>query len=330
MYDYDDQASEWETEESTNLKFVYDQWNVVMVLDGTDSDTIETKYTWGLDMSGLSGQSPERERGVYGIHGAGGIGGLLAVEETSTGGTPEYWFLYDGNGNVGQVLDASDQSIDAKYEYTPYGNEIVATGTYAATNPFRFSTKYLDTEQAGVASDSVIGDTGLHYYGYRYYSPNLGRWLNRDPVGELGGMNLYGFLNNEPLSRLDPHGRFIIDVGAGLYQLMKCRCCLKKNKNIVGDANDKLNSWMNETGNTNLCDIDAMQHCLGGALAGKKCGETCARIAGILLELQQLDFDPVDLHNNEEGAKCGSAPDIVACCEDKLKNDELRDDGKCQ
>ena len=48
----------------------------------------------------------------------------------------------------------------------------------ADDNPFRFSTKYLDTE------------SGLIYYGFRYYSPSLGRFLNRDPLGEEGGPNL--------------------------------------------------------------------------------------------------------------------------------------------
>ena len=58
---------------------------------------------------------------------------------------------------------------------TPIGNLVRQTGPYAASNPYRFSTKYHDDE------------TGLVYYGYRYYSPNLGRWLSRDPIGERGG-----------------------------------------------------------------------------------------------------------------------------------------------
>lgn len=49
-------------------------------------------------------------------------------------------------------------------------------------NPFRFSTKYCDEE------------TGLCYYGYRYYQPQTGRWINCDLVAELGGLNLNGFV----------------------------------------------------------------------------------------------------------------------------------------
>jgi RHS repeat-associated protein len=43
----------------------------------------------------------------------------------------------------------------------------------------------------------------IHYYGYRYYDPNTGRWPSRDPIGERGGVNLYGFLNNNALTKYD-------------------------------------------------------------------------------------------------------------------------------
>ena len=41
------------------------------------------------------------------------------------------------------------------------------------------------------------------YYGYRYYNPSTGRWLNRDPIGELGGINLYAFVGNDPATFID-------------------------------------------------------------------------------------------------------------------------------
>ena len=58
----------------------------------------------------------------------------------------------------------------------------------------RFSTKYLDPE------------TGFYYYGFRYYDPNLGRWLTRDPIEEQGGLNLYGFCGNDAVNRVDRLG----------------------------------------------------------------------------------------------------------------------------
>ena len=61
-------------------------------------------------------------------------------------------------------------------------------------NPFRFSSEYADDE------------TGLVYYNYRYYSPQLGRWTKRDPIEEKGGVNLYGFIMNEDISAFDSLG----------------------------------------------------------------------------------------------------------------------------
>jgi len=65
------------------------------------------------------------------------------------------------------------------YEYDAFGKTLRESGPYSASNPFRYSTKYTDTE------------TGLVYYGARYYSPSLGRFINRDPIEEEGGVNLY-------------------------------------------------------------------------------------------------------------------------------------------
>ncbi len=53
---------------------------------------------------------------------------------------------------------------------------------------------------------------GLYYYGYRYYSPELGRWLSRDPIGEDGGLNLYGFVGNDPANLFDNIGLDFIAV----------------------------------------------------------------------------------------------------------------------
>jgi len=109
--------------------------------------------------------------------------------------TRKYLYFYDANGNVGQVMDWSNGDLVAKYEYDPYGNTLVAAGDYASANPFRFSTKYWDDE------------SGLGYWGYRYYAPRLGRWISRDPMGERSGSNLYAFCKNAAANSFDPEGR---------------------------------------------------------------------------------------------------------------------------
>jgi RHS repeat-associated protein len=71
---------------------------------------------------------------------------------------------------------------------------VVSSGNYAVANPWRFSTKPVDAE------------TGYSYYGYRYYNPVTGRFINRDPIEEQGGANLYGFCYNNSISMFDTLG----------------------------------------------------------------------------------------------------------------------------
>jgi RHS repeat-associated protein len=60
-----------------------------------------------------------------------------------------------------------------------------------------FSTKRYDAQ------------TGLVYYGYRFYAPDMGKWLNRDPLGEAEGRNLYAFVLNNPSNLIDTDGRVV-------------------------------------------------------------------------------------------------------------------------
>jgi len=105
---------------------------------------------------------------------------------------------YDGNGNVASLVRSSDGVVAASYEYSPFGELLrcsqPASGGYAKENPFRFSTKFTDDE------------TGLVYYGARFFDPRNGRFLNRDPIAEQGGLNLYGFCGNDGVNGVDYMG----------------------------------------------------------------------------------------------------------------------------
>jgi RHS repeat-associated protein len=125
-----------------------------------------------------------------------------------------YYYLIDANKNVGQLLDSSG-TIVAKYEYSPFGKLTSVTDT--VNNPFRFSSEYWDTE------------TGLVYYNFRYYSPELGRWVSRDPIEEDGGWNLYGMLGNRVVNSIDSKG-LITCCGNKEYD-PSSSCC--KNNKIV-------------------------------------------------------------------------------------------------
>ncbi|MBU4231143.1 MAG: cysteine peptidase family C39 domain-containing protein [Desulfobacterales bacterium] len=132
------------------------------------ANNVLREYTWGLDLGG-------------------GIGGLLHLNQAGSDNS----YLYDGKGNVTSVLDAGALEA-AAYQYDPFGTRRLKSGSLE--QPMQFSTKPYDEQ------------TGLSFYGYRFYNPALGRWMTKDPLGEAGGMNLYAFVRNNPIKYIDPLG----------------------------------------------------------------------------------------------------------------------------
>ena len=157
-------------------RYVHDGWNLLAVLDGQGA--LLLSFTWGTDLSGSQ-------------QGAGGVGGLISMTVHSGPLTGTYFYVFDGNGNVVALVNALDGSVVAQYEYGPFGELLRCTGPLALLNPFRFSTKFQDDE------------TGLLYYGHRYYDPMTGRWFNRDPIEEEGSTSLYVVIGNDPVNSWD-------------------------------------------------------------------------------------------------------------------------------
>ncbi|MBS0631420.1 MAG: RHS repeat-associated core domain-containing protein, partial [Verrucomicrobia bacterium] len=172
----------WVPDPGTERRFIYEGWNLVVELQPVDASTFTRvrTYAWGLDIAGTMGAT-------------GGIGALLQFVDHTGSTAAIYLPAYDGSGNVAALMK-SDGSIHAAYEYSPFGELLRKEGDYAASNPLRSATKYTDNE------------TGLVYYGHRYYSPSLGRFINRDPSGEAGGMNLYAFCLNDNINSYDVLG----------------------------------------------------------------------------------------------------------------------------
>jgi RHS repeat-associated protein len=174
------QSSAWTP--TTEVRYIYDGKLEIQWRDGNNLPTLT--LTRGRDLSGS-------------LSGAGGIGGLLARTDTATA-QPGY-FHADGNGNITCLVNGG-QIVVAKYVYDPFGNTLSKAGPLADANTFRFSSK------------DHHANSGLYYYGYRFYDPNLQRWLNRDPIEEHGDYNLYRFCFNGPTDivdalGLDPNGK---------------------------------------------------------------------------------------------------------------------------
>jgi RHS repeat-associated protein len=164
-------------------RFVYNGWNQLAVFDASGS-TLTARETnlWGLDLSGTH-------------QGAGGVSGLLAVSTVSTQSV--CYPAIDGNGNI-VAWTASNGDTLLHIDYDPFGNVVTKEGVAGFEAPaWGFSTKYQDKE------------SGLLYYGYRFYDPVNGRWPSRDPIEEDGGLNLYGFVGNDAVNKNDLLGNVI-------------------------------------------------------------------------------------------------------------------------
>ena len=150
-------------------KFVYDGYKLTAVYDVLENNALRMTFAWQPDSVDLD----------------------VPVSMTCDGET--YYYVTDGNKNVTALLDADGVRV-AKYTYNPFGRILNSEGALAEINPFRFSSEYHDDE------------TGLVYYNYRYYSPELGRWISRDPIEEEGGVNLYAMVGNNPVNYWDSLG----------------------------------------------------------------------------------------------------------------------------
>jgi RHS repeat-associated protein len=167
----------------STYKYVWDGWLLSLELDGKNNPI--RSNAWGPDLSGST-------------QGAGGVGGLaLMTDHLGNGGVGgaanTYHITYDHNGNVMSLRDRLGNTA-ARYEYGPFGESLTARDALAGTNPWRFSTKYADAE------------TGLYYYGYRYYNASTGRWINRDPIGERDGPTTYALVSNAVPMHVDRLG----------------------------------------------------------------------------------------------------------------------------
>ncbi|MCC8148056.1 RHS repeat-associated core domain-containing protein [Akkermansia sp.] len=101
-----------------------------------------------------------------------------------------YCYGTDFNKNVTEVFDGQG-AIAAAYDYSPYGT-VAKTGNL--DQPVQWSGEMNDEELA------------LVYYNYRCYNPVDGRWINRDPIAEQGGWNLYEMLENNTITFYDEKG----------------------------------------------------------------------------------------------------------------------------
>lgn len=162
--------------------FVYDGWLPLLeIVEYTGGRVERIDYCWGKDISGT-------------LDGAGGVGGLLYLRRDRS---EVFIPLFDATGNVLHYIDASGNVV-ASYVYDAFGNTVAKDGPMANEFHMRFATRYYDDESQ------------LYYFGKRFYSPRLSRWMSRDPEGEDGGLNLYVSCHNDMVNNVDPLGTYTL------------------------------------------------------------------------------------------------------------------------
>lgn len=143
----------------------------------SNTRTLKTTYSWGHDLSGTT-------------QGAGGVGGLLSVTEHDRQLPLTSYPCYDGNGNITEYLTKEGVgTIAAHYEYDAFGQVSRKTGNRDYS--YQFSTKPYDRNSC------------LIYFNYRIFDSSIGRWLNKDPLGEMSCFNVYSFINNDSINEID-------------------------------------------------------------------------------------------------------------------------------
>jgi len=101
-----------------------------------------------------------------------------------------YYYHFDGLGSVAALSDVNSVIVE-RYSYDVFGEP---NTTSSIGNPYMFTGRRFDSE------------TSIYYYRTRYYKPDIGRFLQTDPIGYAGGLNLYTYVGNNSVSYVDPWG----------------------------------------------------------------------------------------------------------------------------
>lgn len=209
------------TTDETGRKFVYNGWNRLMeVKDSSNNPLVDYTYdALGRRISGDNGtevhlyysaQWQMLEERINGIAVAQNVWSPLYVDALvlrdrdadGLGGTLEerLYVQQDANWNVTAITDETGAVVE-RYIYDPYGQVSVLAANWTARSSSAYGWVYL---HQGGRYDEV---SKLFSFRHRDYSPTLGRWTSRDPIGFSGfDANLYRYIGNNPKSSSDPTG----------------------------------------------------------------------------------------------------------------------------
>ncbi len=147
--------------------FVYDGLDMIAEFD--TSNAVKTSYTYGS-----------------------GIDDPVIMRLHSGIGSGNYFYHKNHQGSITEITTATGQ-IAKMYKYDAYGRKYYETGPSLIDEP-------------AYTARNLHDRSGLYYYRARFYNPQLGRFISQDPIGMLGGTNLYAYVGNNPVNFVDPLG----------------------------------------------------------------------------------------------------------------------------
>jgi RHS repeat-associated protein len=153
------------------VRYVYDNEDIIAVLDGNNN--VVSNFTHGP-----------------------GIDEPLIMKSSANA---NYYYHTDGLGSITALTNETGAIVET-IEYQAYGKPIIKDHTGAVFDSSTVGTPYLFTAR------EFDSESGLYYYRARYYSAEIGRFLQEDPIGFMGGENLYSYVDNRPVNNLDPFG----------------------------------------------------------------------------------------------------------------------------
>ncbi len=148
--------------------------------------------------------SGDRKQFVWGIR---ALDDLILRDQISGATTTRLYALRDAM-HVTAITDAAGTVLE-RYGYDAFGATRVRTPSFGTrtSSSYGWETTY--------GSYRLDAETGLYCVRNRYLHPLLGRWINRDPLGERGGLNLYPYVGNSPATFVDSSGLLGLAAGGG-------------------------------------------------------------------------------------------------------------------
>jgi RHS repeat-associated protein len=191
-YTADNFLAGFESPDGENTEYGYDAMNR-RVYKAADKNNITSYLYDGLEvLQEISGENAQKIASYYRANGRIITRQEYNVSQNQTGYQHrpegrELFYAYDGLGSV-VALSNHQGKEKTRYHYDAFGKVIDGDLT---ENQYTFTGRQLDPE------------SGLYHFHFRQYDSEAGVWTTPDPIGVLGGVNLYGYVHNNPVNKID-------------------------------------------------------------------------------------------------------------------------------